>query len=213
MQFYTLGDNAVKNGTINITNDAFQQPAGSLLKVVENSVTKQSKPTVYSVHSMLMHFGSLTQFESIQSYLVCLNSVAVDCETACLECCFDLVPMNVKDKFICGLFNSTLHSDIFAKTAHLKTLEDVVKHEAFKTALHEQFKLTKSPIPTISCASDYCQQNQTTSTRPQRPCGSASNGSPESNDCSFKCPAWVKYCFNYNIPNHFSQVCRKKTNL
>lgn len=121
--------------------------------------------------------------------------------------------MTAKDKFICGLFNSTLHSDIFAKAAHLKTLEDVVKHAAFKTALHEQFKLTKSPIPIISCTSDYCQQNQITSTRPQQPwpgCGSASNGSPESNDCSSKCPAWVKNCFNYNIPNHFSQVCRKK---
>ena len=93
---------------------------------------------------MLIRFGNFTQSsnEFIQSYLICLNSAAIDCESACLECCFDLVPMNARDKFICGLFNSTLQTNIFAKATHLKTLEDVVKHAAaFKTALHSQCKL------------------------------------------------------------------------
>ena len=73
-----------------------------------------------------MHFGNLA---------------ALDCEFSCLECHYDLVPINVKDQFICGLFNTTLQTDILAKAGHLTTLEEPVKHaEAFETALCDQSK-------------------------------------------------------------------------
>ena len=91
------------------------------MQVIENIVTKRSNPPVH-----YMHFGNLT---------------ALDCEFSCPECHYDLVPINVKDQFICGLFNTTLQTDILAKAGHLTTLEEPVKHaEAFETALCDQSK-------------------------------------------------------------------------
>ena len=49
-----------------------------------------------------MHFGNLTQSSNkfIQPYLIYSKPAVIDLEFACLECCFELVPMNVKDQSI-----------------------------------------------------------------------------------------------------------------
>ena len=59
-----------------------------------------------------MHFENITQSpsESIQDYIVQLKSAAIDCEFSCPGCQHDLVPLHVKDEFICGLFNNTLQT-------------------------------------------------------------------------------------------------------
>ena len=166
-----------------------------------------------------MHFGNLAQTptESIQACLVRLKSAALDYEFSCTKCHYDLVPINVKDQFICGLFNTTLQTHILAKVGHLTTLEKMVKHvEAFETVLHDHSKLNKIANPLISCISDYHCQCQNSPTKPQHLCpgyGSTSHGAPGSNNRSSKCPAWEKNCLNCNIPNHFAQVCHKEKPL
>ena len=125
-----------------------------------------------------------------------------------------MVPINVKDQFICELFNTTLETDILAKAAYLKTLEEIVKHaEVFETALHDLSKLNEIANPLISHISDCHCQCQSNPSKPERPCpgcGSTSHGAPERNDQSSKCPAWGKNCLNSNIPNHFARVCQKE---
>ena len=188
-QLYNFCDDLVQNSIINTVTDVFQQDEPSLLQVIENIVTKRSNPTVHR-----MHFGSLAQTptESIQAYLVRLKSPALDCEFSCPECRYDLVPINVKDQFIRGLFNTTLQTGILAKAGHLTILEEMVKHvEAFERALRDQSKLNEIE------------------NRPCPGCGSTFHGVLGSNDRSSKCPAWGKNCLNCNIPNHLARVCRK----
>lgn len=95
-QFYNLWDYVVQNSIINAI-DVFQLDEGSLLKFIQNIVPKWSNPFVNS-----MHFGNLTQSSNkfIQPYLIYSKPAVIDLEFACLECCFELVPMNVKDQSI-----------------------------------------------------------------------------------------------------------------
>ena len=95
-QFYNLWDYVVQNSIINAI-DVFQLDEGSLLKVIQNIVPKWSNPFVNC-----MHFGNLTQSSNkfIQPYLIYSKPAVIDLEFACLECCFELVPMNVKDQSI-----------------------------------------------------------------------------------------------------------------
>ena len=162
-----------------------------------------------------MHFGNITQSpsESIQDYIVRLKSAAMDCEFYCPTCQCDLLPLHVKDQFIRGIFNNNLQTDFLAKAGNLQTLEQLIAHAAFETALRDQLTLNDTTAPSsISCISDYCKQCQNTPTRSSRPCpgcSSHSHGTPGSNDQSTKYPAWDKNCLNCSIPNHFVKVCRK----
>ena len=61
-------------------------------------------------------------------YTVQLKSTAIDCKFSCSNCQLDLVPIHVKDQFICGLFNNTLQTDILAKASHLKALEQIIAY-------------------------------------------------------------------------------------
>ena len=192
----------------------FRLSQADILKEIETIVTQKSNP---SVHRTV--FSSITKKdgEPIKDFTVCLKSAALYCEFACLSCSFDLLPMNAKDQFIRGLTNDVLQTDILAKANQLKSLEDIVKHaEAFEAAVRDQTKLQDSADIMAARTSDY-QQSKTKQTRPndiikqQKPCvgcGSLSHGSGSQ---STKCPAWGKRCQNCNTANHFSRVCRKKT--
>ena len=114
-----------------------------------------------------MHFGNITQSpsESIQDYIVRLKSAAMDCEFSCPTCQCDLLPLHVKDQFICGIFNKNLQTDFLAKAGNLQTLEQLIAHAAFETALQDQLTLNDTTAPSpISCISDYCKQRQNTPT-------------------------------------------------
>ena len=121
-QLYNLCDNTVQNALTNTVSDKFQLSETDLLKSIESVFTKRSNPTVHQ-----MHFGTITKSpsESIQDYIVRLKSAAIDCEFSCPRCQCDLVPLHVKDQFICGLFNNTSQTDILVKAAHLQTLEQL----------------------------------------------------------------------------------------
>ena len=143
-QLYNICDDSVQNSIINTITDVFQQDESSLLQLIENIVTKYSNPTVHQ-----MHFGNLAQTitESIQAYLVRLKSAALDCEFSCPDCHYDLVPINWKDQFISGSFNTILQTEILAKDGHLTTFEEIVEHaEAFETAVHIQTKQNTKSI-------------------------------------------------------------------
>ena len=93
-----------------------------------------------------MHFGNITQSPTesiIPEYTVCLKSATIECQFSCPGYQLDLVPIHVKEQFICGWFNHALQTDILAKAAHLKTLQKIIANaEAFETVLRDQPKLS-----------------------------------------------------------------------
>ena len=75
----------------------------------------------------------------MKDFVVRILSLTVDCEFSCAACKTDNSIINIKDQFIHGLHNKTLHTDILAKATQLKTIHDVVKHAiAFETAVSDQ---------------------------------------------------------------------------
>ena len=106
-----------------------------MLKTIESVVMKRANPAVHQ-----MNFGNLTQHESesIQDFLVCIRTLAIDCEFSCPTCSVNISAMHIRDQFIDGLHNVQLQTDILAKACNLKTVEDIVKHaEAFEIALRD----------------------------------------------------------------------------
>ena len=64
------------------------------------------------------------------------------CEISCSQYELDLQSVHVKDKFICGLYNESLQTDILAEAAYLASLEYRVTHpEGFESALCNQVQL------------------------------------------------------------------------
>ena len=72
-----------------------------------------------------MTFSNLMQAEneSINEFVVRLNSQSRDCEYSCPNCLQDLSPIYMKDQLIRGLTSKTLQADILAKEEVLRTLE------------------------------------------------------------------------------------------
>ena len=164
-----------------------------------------------------MTFGSIIQgeHETLQSFVVRLRSSATECEFNCPVCTHDMSPINIKDQFIRGLYNTTLQTDILSKANQLNALQETVKHaEAFETALRDQTKLSNEPSAEIFSARDTTNRNTSVKFKPNRHktcsgCGSFNHGSPGSNDRSTKCPAWGKTCNQCGRTNHSASVCRQ----
>ena len=164
-----------------------------------------------------MTFGSIIQgeHETLQSFVVLLCSSATKCEFNCPVCTHDMSPINIKDQFIRGLYNTTSQTDILSKANQLNTLQETVKHaEAFKTALRDQTKLSNEPSAEIFSAQDTTNRNTSIKFKLNRQkacsgCGSFNHGSPGSNDQTTKCPAWGKTCNQCGRTNHFASVCRQ----
>ena len=154
--------------------------------------------------------------------------MAKDCEYQCPNCQHDLSFINIKDQFIRGIHNTTLQTDILAKSTTLTNLEAIIKHaEAFETAPHDQSKMKDSITTEVMRAktSEYkknqrsrytTQESRSNIQHPFIPpfrrnrcpgCGSTSHGHK---DRSSTCPAWGKACLHCNTPNHFAKVCRQK---
>ena len=214
-QLYSCCDEATQNSIVNTINDIFSVTEETLLKTIEEIVTKHSNPTVHR-----MHFGSLTQEpnETVKEFLIRLKSAAKDCEFTCPNCNTDLQPIHVKDQFIRGLSNDVLQTDILAKASQLKSLETIIKHsEAFEAAMRDQHKLQSSDIHAFRSSTYKKNQSQAPnipdSDKKKHPCagcGSLSHGQKGSKDRPTHCPAWGTTCHNCQIPNHFARVCRKK---
>jgi len=156
---YSACDTSVQMSIINTVDNFFSMEETAILDLLEEIVTRRSNPSVHR-----LGFSNLAQSESepVKEFVVRLKSSAKDCEFTCPGCKFDLAPNHVKDQLIRGLQNSTLQTDILAKSESLKTLEDVVKHsEAFEAAIHDQSKL-QDPSDVMSArVSDFKRMNQT----------------------------------------------------
>ncbi len=157
-QLYTACDSSVQTSVINTVGDILSLTEEELLSHIESFTTRHSNPAVHR-----LTFSNLNQSENeaIKSYLVRLKSSAKDCEFECPSCKHDLSPFHVKDQFIRGLHNTALQTDILAKSASLKTLEDVLKHaEAFESAIHDQSTLAHSNPAEAMRLSNYKQQSR-----------------------------------------------------
>ena len=120
-QIYHACDDDVQNAIINTSADFLTLGQDAIMDILEKIVTKRSNPTVHR-----MSFSSIVQSEneSIKDFFVRLNSSAKDCEFTCPNCQYDLLPVNVKDQFTRGLRNSTLQTDILAKSSSLKIIDN-----------------------------------------------------------------------------------------
>ena len=138
-QLYNQCDDSVQTAIINSSEDYFALSESAIFDLLERIVTKRSNP---AVHRLTFSNQAQSEGEPVKDFVVRLKEIARDCEFACPNCHHDLIPGNVKDQLVRGLNNSTLQTDILAKSESLKSLEDCVKHaEAFEAALDDQSKL------------------------------------------------------------------------
>ena len=229
---YNSCDSNVQNAIVNTSANFLSLQEEQLQSLLEGIVTKRSNPTVHRVK-----FSNIVQNdgELIKDYVVRLNSSAKDCEFACPSCGHDLQHINVKDQFIRGIHNSSLQTDILAKSETLTSLEDIIKHaEAFETALHDQTKLQDSS--SIARISDYKRQNDSRYKKPfdlkpfnkksfdehnstkkpnhqrlgrnQNPCHGC--GKFHAGDRREVCPAYGRKCEYCGKDNHFASTCFQK---
>ena len=208
---YNACNDTVQHNLVNSHSTFFEMDESAMLEVIEKIVTKSVNPAVHR-----MHFGNLMQSEgeSIKDFLVRIRSLDVDCEFSCPACKTDISSINIKDQFICGLHSKTLQTDILAKAAQLKTIDDIVKHaEAFETALHDQSQLHSSAEAHAARASSLRKRRQQQQQQHQAcsGCGSNTHGIVGTPPRHSHCPAWGKLCDTCKKPNHFAPVCRKST--
>ena len=157
-QIYSNCDSSVQNSIINTASDYFTLSEDAILDLLERIVTKRSNPSIHR-----LAFSNLAQSENepVKDFVVRLKSSARDCEFVCPNCNHDLVPVNVKDQLIRGLHNSTLQTDILAKSDTLGDLPTIVKHaESFEVAIHDQSKLQDSSDVMGARISEYKRMNQ-----------------------------------------------------
>ena len=186
---YNACNDTVQHSLINSHSTFLEMDESAMLNIIEKIVTKSVNPAVHR-----MNFGNLLQSEgeSMKDFLMRIHSLAVDCELSCPACKTDISSINIKDQFIHGLYNETLHTDILAKVTQLKTIDDVVKHaEAFKTALRDQSQLHSFAEVHAACASSLhkrCQQQQ--QCQACSGCGSDTHGIAGTPTRHSHCPTW-----------------------
>ena len=138
-QLYSSCDEHVQNSLVNSVTDFFTLSEADLLKKLEDIVTTKSNPAIHHLKFSSIH---QSESESIQEFVICLKSLAPDCEFTCPECHHDLQLTHIRDQFIRGLHNEQLQTDILAKASQLSTLENVIKHaSAFEAAQRDQAHL------------------------------------------------------------------------
>ena len=89
------------------------------LDMLEVLVMQKSNPVVHWIS-----FSSIIQSdnESIQNYLIQLQSGAQDCNFICLNSSHDLSSIYINDQFIWGVVNDAPQADMLAKAGLLKIL-------------------------------------------------------------------------------------------
>jgi transposase InsO family protein len=155
---YNNCDSSVQSSIINTSEDFFALDENNIFELLEKITTKRSNPSVHR-----LTFSNLTQSEGepVKDFVVRLKSHARDCEFACPNCKHDLVPVHVKDQLVRGIHNSTLQTDILAKSETLKDLADIVKHaQSFETALDDQSKLQNPSDVMAARTTDYKRMSQ-----------------------------------------------------
>ena len=234
-QIYTSCDSSVQTSIINSTDNFFALDENEIFKLLEKVVTKRSNPSVHR-----LGFSNITQSEGepVKDFVVRLKSCARDCEFACPNCSHDLIPTNVKDQLIRGLHNSTLQTDILAKSDTLKNLDDIIKHaESFEAAIDDQSKLKDAsevmgartteyrrmqqsrlngkwsnqqpPASTQPAPKHTPHQQRGPQVAPPRRRPCPGCGSTNGHSSRDECPAWGQKCHNCDFLNHYAKVCRQ----
>ena len=138
-KLYNACEESIQYHIIHAIPNFLELDEQEILNHIKKAVTKHSNPTVYR-----MNFQAVSQStdQSCDDFIGQLRASAIDCEFDCPSCHYDLTPHYIRDRFIQGLSNSLLQTDILTKANTLKTLEDVTKHaKAFETALRDKSKL------------------------------------------------------------------------
>ena len=223
-QLYTACTDTVQNHIINSDTKFFTQTEETCLSTIEKIVTRQANPAVHR-----LSFSQINQSENehIKPYMVRLRSAAKDCQFECPACKHDLADTHIKDQLIRGISNTSLQTDILAKSASLQTLESIIKHaEAFETAVHDQSSLTNQhPSEAMRIQSEYkraksaapWQSKPSLSTQPAKnyqtnkkqayPCKGCGLHNHPPGDRQRFCPAWGVTCSRCGQPNHYARVC------
>ena len=217
-QLYNTCEESLQLQIIHSIPNFLTLPETTLMTKLKAAVTTQSNPTVYR-----LTFEKMTQADgqSCDEYISSLRTAAVDCEFVCSSCEHDDSDLRIRDKFIQGLQNTFLQTDILAKATTLKTLDDVIKHaKAFEAAVRDQ-----STIQSNNNNADSVLAAHTSSYRKKnyfnKPkfnykqnsgtcigCGREDHGS--FNNRKANCPAWGKVCDKCKGRNHLTSLCLKK---
>ena len=166
---------------------------------------------------------SITQgeTETVQDFVIHLQTAVPDCEFSCPSCDFDLSENNVRDQFIRGLSNTLIQTDILTKASQLTSLEQVTNHaKSIEAALRDQSSFDKAKEDHVYGANhrksslkkkvrfnnDNSYQQQKSRFKPNVCIGCGSN-THRNNERDQKCPAWGKICGKCGKDNHFSHAC------
>ena len=117
---YNCANEEAQNAIISTHPDFFSTDPSKLLGMLKTLMTQRSNPIVHH-----LTFASMSQGEDepIQSYLVRLRAMALDCNYMCPACEHDLSDIYIKDQLIKGVASDALQIDLLAKAGLLKTLE------------------------------------------------------------------------------------------
>lgn len=220
---YSCCDDVTQTAIINTYPNFFKENVDELLDKVELIVTRKSNPTVHR-----MGFSGLMQndHEKVNAFVVRLKDTAKDCEFQCPSCQHDLSKIYVRDQFIRGLNNDMLQTDILAKADQLESLEEVVKHsEAFEAAIRDQSMMQegadiqhirseyrKKKLEKDKKETTHGNGSSSSQKKPCSHCGRFGHGASGAQDRKAKCPAWGRECYKCHQQNHYSRVCKYKSN-
>ena len=158
IQLYNYANKTVQKSIINTYPKFFNTSPNKLLDMLEVLVTWKSNPMVHQIS-----FSSIAQSdnETIQNYLVQLQSGAWDCGFICPNCHHDLSHIYIKDQIIQGIAKNALQADMLAKAESVKTLEQNISHaKAFEMAMWDQNEISGvSDIAELQMSA-YRQQRQ-----------------------------------------------------
>ena len=133
---YSACESVVQSSLINAKPNFLDLDEKDALNFIELIVTKHANP---AVHRKDFYTLKQNDTESIQDFVVRLQTASPDCEFACPNCSFDLSETNIMDQLIRGLHNTLIQTDILTKASQLKTLQEIVNHaKSIESALRDQ---------------------------------------------------------------------------
>ena len=201
---YNACNDIVQHSLVNSHSTFFEMDESVMLNVIEKIVTKSVNPAVHQ-----MNFPNLLQSEgkSIKNFLVRVCSLAVDCEFSCPACQTDISSINIKDKFMHGLQNETLQTDILAKATQLKRPLTTLLNMLQPLKLHSMIsQLHSSADVHATCASSLCKCRQ----QQQQQCQACSGCNSDTHEIvgtpPRHSPRMGELCDTCKKPNHFAPV-------
>ena len=218
---YSACDETLQNSIINGVPGFLEIPEEKLIQYIKDTATKMSNPTVYR-----LSFQRLDQLEhhSIDQYVDTLRDKAIDCEFVCPSesCQYNYAEFAIRDRFIQGLHDKKIQTNILSHISMLPTLQDVIKHaksiEAAKNDVSSMEVINRNVQEEsyVNRVSSYKKnpRNNTQSSNSQSigeectGCGKKGHGNYPARKAN--CPAWGKTCNKCGVRNHFSNVCKRK---